>query len=102
MLHTCAKNGSAIDLLLLDINMPEMDGFELLEHLRSEEALRDIPVVVCTGSDYDKDMLRAESLGAAGYLVKPLNFGKLKTILARTPHMLLRPEETGYALLRVA
>ena len=59
-------------LLLLDINMPTMDGFEVLEKMRSNEAFKDIPVcTMLTSSDHDLDRSRAMDLGANGYLVKP-------------------------------
>jgi signal transduction histidine kinase len=91
-----------IDLMLIDINMPEMDGFELLERMRADEELKNISVVMCTGSTYDKDMQKAESLGAIGYLVKPINFSKLKSVIDKNPAIALRPKEDGYTLLRVA
>jgi CheY-like chemotaxis protein len=57
--------GERIDLILLDINMPRMDGFELMEKLRQDEGLKDLAVVMCTGSTYEDDKRRAKSLGAA-------------------------------------
>jgi len=74
--------GAGVDLMLLDINMPGMNGFELLERMRQDRALQGLPVVMCTGSTYDKDKQRAEALGAAGYLVKPPTFEALKVVLA--------------------
>ncbi len=82
------RNGDKIDLVLLDINMPGMDGFELLERMRKDAALKDIAVVMCTGSTYEQDKRRAESLGAIGYLVKPPSFEKLKPMLAQVPALL--------------
>jgi len=76
------EQGSSADLMLLDINMPGMNGFELLERIRQDRDLQRLPVVMCTGSTYDKDQQRAEALGAVGYLVKPPSFDALKGILA--------------------
>jgi CheY-like chemotaxis protein len=62
------------DLILLDVNMPKMTGFEFLKILRDDRDLRNIKVFVLTTSaeDYDKD--KARSLGVSGYIIKPVNF----------------------------
>lgn len=91
-----------IDLMLLDINMPEMDGFELLERIRADNALKATVVVMCTGSIYDKDMARAISLGARGYLTKPVEFQQLKSVIDKTDSIQLQAQDKGFALLRVA
>jgi CheY-like chemotaxis protein len=99
--HTIAS-GEPIDLVLLDINMPRMDGFELMECLREDDALKDLAVVMCTGSTYDKDRKRARSLGAAGYLVKPPSWEHLKPIIERVSGLLFEHGGEGAKLLRVA
>ena len=81
--------------------MLEMDGFEMLERLNTGEKPHP-PVVMCTGSIYDKDMEKAKSLGAVGYLVKPLKFDMLKMVIEHTASLKLNKEGDGYALLRVA
>lgn len=68
------------DLLLLDISMPEMDGFELCAILQEEEQLRSIPVIMLTGQDKTEAKAKAFDLGAVDYLTKP--FSK-REILAR-------------------
>lgn len=102
MLRKGLPGGKPYDLVLLDINMPEMDGFELLEQMRADDSLRDVTVVMCTGSIYDKDMERAEKLGAAGYLVKPIEFANLKSLIEVTPSFKLSQENNGYSLTRAA
>ena len=57
-------------VVLLDLNMPKMNGFEFLEVLRADNKLRDTAVFVLTTSNLDKDKVRAEQLSVAGYLVK--------------------------------
>jgi len=89
-----------IDLVLLDINMPGMDGFELLERMRVDSTLERIPVIMCTGSTYEEDQRRARELGATGYLVKPPSFDKLKPMLDLIPSLRLRPQEKGHRLVR--
>jgi len=58
------------DLILLDLIMPKMQGFEVLRQLKQDPATRDIPVVVLSNLSQDSDTKQAEELGAAGYLVK--------------------------------
>ena len=58
------------DLILLDLIMPKMQGFEVLRQLKEDPATRAIPVVVLSNLSQDSDAKQAEALGAAGYLVK--------------------------------
>jgi serine phosphatase RsbU (regulator of sigma subunit) len=62
-----------IDLVLLDIMMPEMDGFEVLERMRTDPTLRTIPVIMISAVDEIDSVARAIELGAADYLPKPFN-----------------------------
>lgn len=57
-------------LVLLDLSMPRLDGFEVLKQMREEQRTRFVPVVVLTSSDRPEDVLRAYSLGANGYVDK--------------------------------
>lgn len=60
------------DLLLVDVNMPKMDGYEMVRQLRDDPALRAIPVVTISTEDKDSDVVRAYQAGANLYLVKPV------------------------------
>ena len=60
------------DLILLDVMMPDMDGFTVLEHLREDPATRDIPVIFVTGLDTQQDEERGFFLGAVDYIAKPI------------------------------
>ncbi len=102
ILRSTAGELSMVDLVLLDINMPGMDGFELLEQMRASEALRGIPVVICSTSGYDKDMERAQALGAMGYLAKPAELAKLKPFLDRTGSLRLVRDIQGHTLVRAS
>ena len=64
----------APDVVLLDLEMPRMDGFEVLAKLRSEPATRDLPVIVVTGREDIAAIDRAFEAGATSFLVKPINW----------------------------
>jgi signal transduction histidine kinase len=74
------RTNDPVDLILLDINMPGMNGFEMLDALARDIELRQIPVVMCSGSTREKDRERARVLGAVGYLTKPPYLRDLKSI----------------------
>jgi DNA-binding response OmpR family regulator len=61
------------DLVVLDVNMPVMDGFEVLTALKNDEATKETPVIMVTGSNQDSQILRGLRLGAKDYVVKPFN-----------------------------
>ncbi len=63
-------------VILLDINMPKMNGIEFLKELRKDENLRTISVYVMTTSNDDADRFNAYNLNVAGYILKPLSFEK--------------------------
>ncbi len=69
-------------LVLLDIMMPKMNGFEVLERLRHEGKTCKMPIVVFSSSDEPQDVKKAYALGATSYVVKPIGFDEfLKTVL---------------------
>lgn len=61
-------------IVLLDINMPKMNGIEFLRELRKDPALKTLSVVVLTTSNEDRDRIEAYKLNVAGYLLKPVTF----------------------------
>lgn len=69
-------------IILLDINMPRMDGFEFLEAIRKDPELKSISVFVMTTSSNDEDRYRAYSLNVAGYIVKPVVFQEFMEAVA--------------------
>jgi len=89
-LHTAFNGEEALDMLLgrqgqpaldplpevilLDLNMPRMNGFEFLEALRAEPTLAHVPVFITTTSALDIDRAEATRLGVSGYILKPLDF----------------------------
>ncbi|MET0789010.1 MAG: response regulator [Cellulomonas sp.] len=64
------------DLILLDLNLPRMDGREVLQALKEDAGLRSIPVVVLTTSEAEEDVVRSYSLHANAYVTKPVDFDR--------------------------
>jgi len=64
------------DLILLDLNLPKMDGFEVLESMRSDPKLKHLPVIVTSGSAREEDEARAYRLHISAYVVKPTDKDK--------------------------
>jgi two-component system, response regulator len=63
-------------VILLDLKLPKMDGFEVLERIRSSEATQYLPVVILTTSSEDQDRIRGYDLGANSFVRKPVEFDK--------------------------
>jgi two-component system response regulator len=72
----------AIDLILLDLNMPGLDGRRVLECLKADERFKCIPVVVLTTSSDSKDVEKCYQLGASTYIQKPVDFQGLATAVS--------------------
>jgi len=66
------------DLILLDINMPEMNGYEVCEHLKADERLKGIPVIVISALDNTEDKVRAFRVGTVDYITKPFQFDEVR------------------------
>jgi CheY-like chemotaxis protein len=67
------------DLILLDLNLPRRDGWQVLKEIKNDESLRHIPVVVLTTSQLDEDILRSYQLHANAYVTKPVGFDQFIT-----------------------
>jgi chemotaxis family two-component system response regulator Rcp1 len=68
------------DLILLDLNLPGLDGCQVLTQIKSDPALRVIPVIILTTSQRDEDVLRTYSAGANSYIAKPLEFSSYRAL----------------------
>jgi CheY-like chemotaxis protein len=64
-------------LILLDLNMPKMDGRDVLKKIKADENLRDIPVVVLSTSSLDEDIARSYQMGVNSFITKPVTFSGL-------------------------
>ena len=69
------------DLVLLDLNLPRMDGRQVLEAIKSDPELASIPVVVLTTSENEDDVLRSYSLHANAYVTKPVDFSRFIEVI---------------------
>ncbi len=76
--HTAAPRP---DLILLDLNLPKKDGREVLAAIKSDPALKTIPVVILTTSQAEEDVLRAYKLSANCYVTKPVDFDQFARIV---------------------
>lgn len=65
------------DLVVLDVMMPELDGFSVLERIRNQESLRDLPVLMLTSRSREEDVLRALDAGADDFVAKPFSSAEL-------------------------
>ncbi len=71
------------DVVLLDIMMPEMDGYEVLKHLRHNPTTSGIPVIMCSARGETKSLVRAFDLLSTDYIIKPFDFKELLEIVER-------------------
>jgi two-component system chemotaxis response regulator CheY len=69
---------SKFDFVVSDLNMPNMDGFELLNSIRGDEALKKLPVLLVTAEAKKEDIVTAARAGASGYIVKPFTKATLE------------------------
>ncbi len=69
-------------IILLDLNLPRMNGIEFLKKLRADAELRQLVVIVLTTSDDERDVLSAYNLNVAGYIVKPVTFNSFVEAMA--------------------
>lgn len=75
------KDSATPDLILLDINLPKIDGIEVLNHIKKDEKLMVIPVVMLTTSDSEKDILKSYQNHANCYITKPVNFSNFMEVI---------------------
>ena len=76
-------SNNSYDLLILDISMPHMNGFNALRRIRADEKLKDLPVLMLTGSTDKNDVVKANQLGITDYIIKPPKRGDLLSRVER-------------------
>ncbi len=77
LFSTAHDHDGSPKLILLDLRLPKIDGIEVLRRIREDSRIRDIPVVVLTSSQADRDLQACQELGVSSYIVKPVDFQKL-------------------------
>ena len=77
------RSGKAVDLILLDIMMPVMDGYEMLKILRMDSTLKDIPVIAVTARAMKGDQAKCIEAGASDYIPKPIDLKKFVSKMAK-------------------
>lgn len=80
-LERLAKKNQLPDLILLDLNLPDISGIDLLNGIKADSRFEKIPVAILTGSNVDDDIQKSYDLGAITYLVKPVSSQALKIAL---------------------
>jgi CheY-like chemotaxis protein len=69
------------NIILLDLNMPVMDGKEFLKIVKNDESFKDIPIAVMTSSDTEEDVIKSYELGCNCYVRKPIDYMELKKVV---------------------
>ncbi len=87
------------DLILLDLNMPKMNGIEFLKVVKADENLRMIPVVVLTTSHEQRDIVESFELSAAGYMVKSADYAEFARIIRMIDKYWTLSETPGQAVM---
>ena len=75
------QNARIPGLILLDINMPRKNGFEVLNEMKADSALRHIPVIMLTTSDNEADVVKSYAKGACSFITKPMDFDKFGEVV---------------------
>jgi PleD family two-component response regulator len=81
------------DLIILDIEMPEMNGFEMLAHIKEKEELKEVPVVFLTSNSSKEHVVEAVKGGAVDYMVKPIN----ENVLLEKVHKILGETKSEFS-----
>ena len=88
----------SLKLILLDLKLPKVDGLEVLRRIKSDEAIRVIPVVVWTSSQEPRDIAESYRLGANGYAVKPVRYEEfVRAVTDIGRYWLVRNQPSKYA-----
>ena len=81
--NNCTYSKNDLYLILLDIQMPEVDGIEVLKKLKTDPGLKKIPVIMLTTTDDDREIKKCYEFGCNCYITKPVEFSKLAETLKR-------------------
>ncbi|NOZ68409.1 MAG: response regulator [Deferribacteres bacterium] len=87
--NLCLQDGNSC-ILLLDIRMPRIDGIEILQRLKQDETLRDIPVIIITTTDEPGTIQKCRDLGCKRYIVKPVDYNMFVETVRQLGEFLLK------------
>ena len=79
--ESIAERGGLPAVILLDLNLPKVDGTEVLRHLRYDDRTRLVPVVILTSSEEERDLVATYNLGANSYIRKPVDFSDFLAVM---------------------
>lgn len=79
----CLGEATDVDLILLDVNMPNMNGLEFLSRVKADAALKEIPVVIISTEGKEEDTIRGLEAGASAYIKKPFGNQELLEVIQR-------------------
>lgn len=102
--HTCLRGAELLeftldyDLVILDVMLPDLDGFRIAQYIKSSEHLKNIPIIFLTAKDLERDKLRGFSLGADDYVTKPFS---IRELIARVRAVLRRSEAEKTTIYRL-
>ncbi len=77
------ESGNLVDLIISDVNMPDLSGFEMLEGIRSSSFHKKIPVIMLSAKEKSQDRIRSLKLGANDYITKPFNPEELEVLIEK-------------------
>jgi len=83
-LNILRQKQSLPNIILLDLNMPKLNGIEFLKILKEDDLIKQIPTIVFTTSNHRKDILECYKIGIAGYIIKPLKYEDYKETVKKT------------------
>lgn len=92
--HSGHRNIPRLRLILLDLKLPKVSGFDVLAEVKNDLQTKLIPVVVLSSSNQDKDVLRSYELGANSYLQKPVDFDEFRRLIRRVTGYWLQVNQT--------
>ncbi len=85
------NSGEKISLIILDLDLPDKDGFSLLTYLKSQKLIRKMPVIICSSAEDKNSVMQSISLGAVGYLKKPI---KSEILLPKIAEIISKRHQT--------
>ena len=92
-LQTVASKGKELPLLISDVHMPGMDGFQLVEHLRTMPELKELAIILLTSGGRHGDIARSKELGVSSYLIKPAKQSELLSAILVSGRKVVLPQE---------